>query len=99
MELWIYASSLAPFSTFKYVIWQTVKTLEEMPHDASFHEDPHCLLVPRRSFERQKGIGMLRPVRLRIYAYAHLNVRYIDYNSVASYEIWQYAICRFCLRC
>ena len=76
-----------------------MKTLEEMPHDVSFHEDPHCLLVPRGSFERQKGIGMLRPVRLRIYAYAHLNVRYIDNNSVASYEIWQYAICRLCLRC
>ena len=25
---------------------------EEMLHDESFHEDPHCLLVPRRSFER-----------------------------------------------
>ena len=25
---------------------------------------------------------MLRPVRLRNYAYAHLNVRYIDYNSM-----------------
>ena len=34
---------------------------------------------------------MLRPVRLRIYVYAHLNVRYIDYNSVASYET-----CRLC---
>ena len=27
----------------------------------------------------------IRPVRLQIYAYAHLNVRYIDYNSVASF--------------
>ena len=34
---------------------------------------------------------MLRPIRLRIYTYAHLNVRYIDYNSVASYEILQFA--------
>ena len=37
---------------------------------------------------------MRRPVRLRVYAYAHLNVRYIDYNSVASYEICQ--IWQFC---
>ena len=29
---------------------------------------------------------MLRSVRLRIYVYAHLTVRYIEYNSVASYE-------------
>ena len=29
---------------------------------------------------------MLRPVRLGIYAYAHLNVQYIDYNSLASYD-------------
>ena len=36
---------------------------------------------------------MLRSVRLRIYVYAHLNVRYIDYNSVASYKIWQVCIC------
>ena len=25
---------------------------EEMPHHVSFHEGPHCLLVPRRSSER-----------------------------------------------
>ena len=36
---------------------------------------------------------MLRSVGLRIYVYAHLNVRYIDYNSVASYEIWQVCVC------
>ena len=36
---------------------------------------------------------MFRSVRLRIYMYAHLNVRYIDYNSVASYEIWQVCAC------
>ena len=30
---------------------------------------------------------MLRSVRLRINVYAHLTVRYFDYNSVASYEI------------
>ena len=46
-----------------------------MPHGASFHEGPHCLLVPRRSSEIEKRISMLRRVRLRIYAYAHLNVR------------------------
>ena len=36
---------------------------------------------------------MLRSFRLRIYVYAHLNMRYIDYNSVASYEIWQVWVC------
>ena len=36
---------------------------------------------------------MLRSVRLRIYVYAHLNVQYIDYNSMASYEIWQVCVC------
>ena len=34
---------------------------------------------------------MLRSVRLPIYVYAHLNVRYIDYNSMTSYEI-QYTV-------
>ena len=33
---------------------------------------------------------MLRPVRLRIYMYVHLNVRYIDYNNVASYETFRF---------
>ena len=32
---------------------------------------------------------MLRSVRLRIYVYAHLNMRYVDYKSMASYVIWQ----------
>ena len=36
---------------------------------------------------------MLRSVRLRIYVYVHLNMRYIDYNSMASYEIWQVCVC------
>ena len=36
---------------------------------------------------------MLRSVRLRIYVYAHLNMRYIDYKSMASYEIWQVCVC------
>ena len=36
---------------------------------------------------------MLRSVRLRIYVYAHLNMRYIYYNSMASYEIWQVVVC------
>ena len=36
---------------------------------------------------------MLRSVRLRIYVYAHMNVRYIDCASVASYEIWQVCVC------
>ena len=26
-----------------------------MPHNASFHEGPHCLLVPRQSSEREKN--------------------------------------------
>ena len=45
---------------------------------ASFQEGPHCLLVQSRSSEREKRISMLRWVRLRIFAYPHLNVRYID---------------------
>ena len=41
---------------------------------------------------------MLRLISLRMYAYAHLNVRYIDYNRVAFYEIWLFAT-SLCLRC
>ena len=37
-------------------------------------------IVQRRSSEK-KGISMLRPIRLRIYEYAHLNVRYIDLSA------------------
>ena len=67
-----------------------------MLHGASFHKGPHCLLllVPRRSFEKKKT-GMLTPIRLRIYVYAHLNERYIDYNSMAftRYGILRLVVC------
>ena len=74
------ASHLAPFFTFIYVIWQTVKTQKKcrmMPHFMRVRTACYCSVVPRRSFEKKKGISMLRPIRLRIYAYAHLNVRCI----------------------
>ena len=86
MELWIYATSLAPFFHILICNLANSEDPEEMPHDASFHEDPHCLLVPRRSFERQKGIGMLRPVRLRINAYAHL-------NALTRYGYLRFVVC------
>ena len=36
--------------------------------------------------------SMLRSVRLQFYVYAHLNVRFTDYNSVASGEIWHVCV-------
>ena len=52
MELWIYASSLRTFFHILICKLANSEDPEEMPHGASFHDGPHYLLVPRRSFER-----------------------------------------------
>ena len=47
MKLWIYASSLAPRTIFHIYICNLTNSEdpEEMSHDASFREGPHCLLL------------------------------------------------------
>ena len=53
------ASHLAPFFTFVYVIWQTVKTQKKcrvMPHFMRVRTACYCSVVPRRSFEKKKEL-------------------------------------------